>query len=879
VQRESGQDAPWFDNDPADAVSWDFRVPIRIANFSDEAIERRLVVANLSPFLTRLHGRALADSLRIVDEGQVLDHSLIDDLTLFETGVPARSIKTCYAYFSEHRVASTNPQTGFLSILQSPANLAKNPDFKDGDRLPSDWEGGAEGTQPDGTTYGFGEGLFGARCARYSVPEASKPTWVGWRQDVPVLAGQTYLYGAWVRSENLTGPANLYAHYRDANGDQCGNSYAQIAVDSAATTEWTPAFGVFGMPADIANFQIHLTMNTTGTLMHDGVVLMATTAGTCGMLESNRALDPQADVASWQVNAIRKVFQDDPPPRTAPQPVTISLAANEKEPLQIALRTRTDVKGLQIEVEAPTNAEGAALEIDSIGMVGYVPVDAASGYQTISTVPWRRVIPGGGSGGALPSDFGSGTDGWGGLWPDPILPGNKLDLSANQTQPLWITFRAAAGTTPGNYHGKVRLTRAGATFLEIPFQAHVWGFELPDHPGIGAVYDVTQREASALYKNSDLSPQEHQKAVWRTMAENGLNPDRVYPSPIFSHQGGEAKVDFKAFDEMASFYFDELGFTHSYTPWEFYSFGWGNLPYAYFGEQPYESSVPGEIADRAKLRPEYKKIYQDYLRAFWDHVKEKGWADRFILYVSDEPFFHETEIIKQMQAVCDMIHEVDPAIPVFSSTWNHIPEWEGYLDVWGIGHFGLVSPETMARLRANGDRLYFTTDGHMCIDTPYLAIERMLPHYAFHFDAEAYEFWRLAWYTYNPFDFAWHKPNINHTAPGETSAVRFPNGDGYLVYPGHHVGVEGPVPSIRFEAAREGVEDYTYLRLLKEAITRAGAEGRNTTQAQAALSVAEALIVFPNPGGRFSTKFLPDPDALMDVRQELAKGIESLQIR
>ena len=121
-----------------------------------------------------------------------------------------------------------------------------------------------------------------------------------------------------------------------------------------------------------------------------------------------------------------------------------------------------------------------------------------------------------------------------------------------------------------------------------------------------------------------------------------------------------------------------------------------------------------------------------------------------MLYISDEPFFQQEPIRRQMKALCAMIHEVDPAIPIYSSTWQHVPEWDGSLDIWGLGQFGDVSVETMARIRAGGAKIWFTTDGQMCLDTPYCAIERLLPHYAFRYGAEAYEFWGIAWLTHDP---------------------------------------------------------------------------------------------------------------------------------
>ena len=70
-----------------------------------------------------------------------------------------------------------------------------------------------------------------------------------------------------------------------------------------------------------------------------------------------------------------------------------------------------------------------------------------------------------------------------------------------------------------------------------------------------------------------------------------------------------------------------------------------------------------------------------------------------------------------MKALCGMIHEVDPAIPIYSSTWHHQPEWDGCVTVWGFGHFGVVPVEKQRQIRRDGATLWWTTYGQMCIDT------------------------------------------------------------------------------------------------------------------------------------------------------------------
>jgi hypothetical protein len=183
----------------------------------------------------------------------------------------------------------------------------------------------------------------------------------------------------------------------------------------------------------------------------------------------------------------------------------------------------------------------------------------------------------------------------------------------------------------------------------------------------------------------------------------------------------------------ARVYFDELRFPVAYTPWDFYLFGWGHPPKSIHGQAPYEGQPPFESADRSRLRPEYRRVYQQMLRLFWDHLRQRGWDRKVVLYISDEPFDRQEPIREQMKALCQMIHEVDPEIPIYSSTWHHVPDWDDSLDIWGIGHDGRVPVAKMQQLRADGKRIWFTTDGQMCTDTPYCAIERLLPHYCFQY--------------------------------------------------------------------------------------------------------------------------------------------------
>ncbi|MBP5622804.1 MAG: DUF4091 domain-containing protein, partial [Thermoguttaceae bacterium] len=224
------------------------------------------------------------------------------------------------------------------------------------------------------------------------------------------------------------------------------------------------------------------------------------------------------------------------------------------------------------------------------------------------------------------------------------------------------------------------------------------------------------------------------------------------------------------------------------------------------------------------------------------------------------------------------IHEVDPAIPIYSSTWVFIPEWLGYIDVWGIGHYGNVGEESLQKIRDFGSRIWWTTDGQMCLDTPLCAVERLLPYTCVKHGAEVYEFWGATWYTCDPFDTASHLYISQSDQPGVQYYVRYPNGDGYIFYPGDLIGRPGEIiDSIRSEQAREGIEDAGWLVGLQNAIdekTKPGSPERK--EARDVLDRALNYLPLQCGNGRYSTRYISDPAEFEQIRLDVGKTLEKL---
>jgi len=734
------------------------------------------------------------------------------------SALPARSV-------SEIPIAS---EYDHERLVNSPLNLAPH--------------AGTNGWTRFGATTRFGE-----YSLEFTLPAEAKPNWTGWRSEpIPVEPNATYLYSGFLKAEGVSGTVALHAHVHDANGKTMFvSTHPQVGSDSG----WVKSSTFIQTPGDGTSVTLHLTMNTHGTLRHKGIVFCRVLPGEIVKAKTGR---PSQGLQVWEVNPLVKVFPDDAPGKPA-RSVSVECASNEYEPFELALRSATTLKNVQVSVSELTNGK-AKLPPVKVDRIGFVPIDHPSGYYHSEAKDWER---------RLPRGHGA-TDGWAGEWPDPLIPNAPFDLVANRAQPVWFTVRVPAEATPGEYRGEVMIrgfaesgsrlsaaTKGGRgaeappTLLRFPVRVTVLPFALPKSTRLKTIFDFR------------FHGKTEERRVWlRFMAEHRLGISHIDPSPVFTYKDGKVTMDAAAFDEDARFCLDELGMPVAYTPWFFYMFGWAYPPKKIFGLEPFTA--------------EYNDAFQQAYRLFSDHVKQRGWHDKFVYYISDEPHFHNQEfVVEQMKKLCALIHEVDAKIPIYSSTWRHCRDWDDSLDLWGVGQYGCFPVAEMERQRQRGKHFWFTCDGQMATDTPYLATERMLPYYCFKYGATGFEFWGINWYTYDPWERGWHK-FIRQSDDGKRHYwIRYPNGDGYLAYPG----TNGPVSTIRLEQVREGLEDYEALAMLSELAKKAG---KRNGAGERALAMARDLVTIPNAGGLRSTEILPDPDKIPKIRKAVNAAIANM---
>ena len=831
----SGKNEEWPVNE-----KWNIRVPIKVYNFGKNKSEALPVYVNMEQIYLRLHNESVHSAQMQMGSKATKSSFRFENALLFEDQVEPVSEQTIYAYFS-----------------------------------------GNEKDDMSGRQREFSRWCNDQRNLMRSLQASGEISESGWTQDITIEPGKTYMFGTMAKCSDLSDGMSIRISFRGKN-DTIINGQA-VSDKITGTSDWKFISGVFRAPEEASSARMSLALTDTGKAWYQGMIMMEVIEGySSSMFFDRREADKPEELTVWPVNPVVKVFHEDLPPSSV-ESLLISAAKNEKEPLQIALRSSNDYSNIRVEVTNPVNSEGRKLDQVSVNLVGYVPIDYPSNYYEKKVPYWFLKFPS--------EDIGS--DGWSGFWPDPLLPPEPFDLKANTTQPVLIEVTVPEGVPAGDYTGQIRIYNGDTVMKQLPWKVHVWNFTLPEMNSFGALYDYRSvhrtPESEKELVRKDISGNNLRNMYLSFMAKHRISSGEINPVPKVKYGNGVVAIDFTEYDKAAAFYFDELKNPFAYLPTSlFYLFGWAFPPSDKFGEKPYPGEYPYEGADRSKLHPEYKKAYQLVLKTFWDHLKEKGWADRCILYLSDEP--HEADnnngssndIRIQMKALCDMIHEVDPKIPVYVSTWWYRPEWEGYIDIWGLGFNGegdyghYVTAEDMKQITRSGGRIWYTTDGNFCTETPYLALERLLPWFGYKYGAEAYEFWGVNWLTYNPYKYGWHSYISESQAPGEESWKRYPNGDGFLIYPGKPIGKDGLIGSIRLKQVREGAEDYEYLSMLGNLIKKADPSNPALTAARQALQQALDIVNIPCSMGRYSTKILKTPDDVLRVREQVAESIEEL---
>lgn len=502
--------------------------------------------------------------------------------------------------------------------------------------------------------------------------------------------------------------------------------------------------------------------------------------------------------------------------------IYMEIARNEYEPFQLVIRPEEGVVGpLRITlspfrpVEVSEDTETVPCW-DELSRIDYVPV-------------------------SLPTDRGGDT----GLYPDIIYPlwkrgavseGDRTDkgavsavsveidrnvLKVGENQPFWLVVYVPKNTSSGVYEAEITIEdlsktpKEGARLqVKIPVRVRIFGFTLPDDKPLRTAYGVGIENAW-----HNLKSREQFLEVWdlymQIFKRYNISPYSPYNYrdikwKLIKRDNGEIdfEFDFSEFDKAMSRYLDEFGFDsfRMYSP-------------------------PRKLAGYERFTPEWVKIYKKLIGPIYKHLEEKGWLDKAYFYWIDEPTTPaQYELTKRGMRI---LKELAPGIRRLLT--NYIekcpsPTFYGLVDLW-CPNIGNYDPERAKERQALGEEVWW----YVCCGPKWPCPNNFIDHPAIthryrywiaaRFDLDGDLYWRVTYFTGEKRRL--HNPYIDAQSRAP-DGMFWGNGDGRLVYPPSRrvLGKEdppviaAPFASLRLALISEGIEDFTYIQILKDHIRK-----------------------------------------------------------
>jgi hypothetical protein len=449
-----------------------------------------------------------------------------------------------------------------------------------------------------------------------------------------------------------------------------------------------------------------------------------------------------------------------------------------------------------------------------------------------------------------------------GEYADVLLPPGSFRVAPGEVRPVWITVHAGADQPAGVYRGEVTCTCAGREVARVPVEVIVWDVTLPGHTHFQTHYFTIW--GTKHYLRDTLDDPVQREALLTRVADQFIR-HRISPGDPFIMEDYEKHM---AATASWSAYLEE------FDRWSQKLID-GGLPFVGVLPGPHAGMEGGPDSEA------------DYWRAMEQHLADRGWLDRFAVRVGDEPPPGNQKVTDR----CEQIRAWAPRLLrqcAFSSFGiEGTRSWIGLVNAFGINcrTYGRQMFEDVVGFSLERQ---FVGDNVSWYIHPVLSIEET---------------------TYLPRAFLWllHRHRINgallygvaewaHREVDRWEDDFVIHGKGFnswgvLLWPEQG----GMLDSVRFEAVRDGIEDFELRTLLRQ--TLAEVAGRmpgspKVDEARRLLDDTDALIVALNAdqADRAQAYRIQDrhadspilctnaiPADLLDARRRIAETIVELK--
>ena len=386
-----------------------------------------------------------------------------------------------------------------------------------------------------------------------------------------------------------------------------------------------------------------------------------------------------------------------------------------------------------------------------------------------------------------------------------------LGMDAMSTRSVWVSCQVPADAVAGTYSGTLCVKAGKRTVAKLPLYIKVASRTLPEPKDWHFHLDLWQNPfAEARYYNTPLWSDAHLTAMRPSMEMLAAAGQKVITASIMHKPwngqtedhfdsmvtwikklDGTWEFGFEVFDRWIEFMMS-CGITQQincYTmiPW--------SLSFPYYDVATNRIQVlraaPGDAS--------YEEMWVAMLKAFSQHLREKGWFSITTIAMDERP-------MHAMQKAMAVIRKADPEFKVsLAGNWHPEIEADLYDYCIALDQTELLPQEVFARRKAEGKKttVYTCCSTHKP-NTFTFSIPAEGAWYGFYIAGTEYDGY-LRW-AYN----SWVKNPLH-----DTRFRQWPAGDTYMIYPYGR-------SSVRFEKVIEGIQAYEKARILREEFTATG---------------------------------------------------------
>ncbi len=426
-----------------------------------------------------------------------------------------------------------------------------------------------------------------------------------------------------------------------------------------------------------------------------------------------------------------------------------------------------------------------------------------------------------------------------GAIPDVIMEGEDFfSVEAEDFTPVFVRIYVAPETKAGTYTGTV--TVFGQDYLEeVNVTLNVYDFTLPVKGSIPVAFSFFDHYYTEWYGLSELSD-EQTMGIYDFLLKYRIPPNNIYTR--------------KSIEPEPRFLEELKGRTNFFT-----LMGWG-----------------GNVLEGEALQDKMSK-YDELINT----IRDMGMLDDLYFYGSDELAHHMRRNLPAATQAVEMLSKAYPWLRMMQTSFP-IPELRELYNVW-VPLFSYFADSDNVRLleelRENGAEIWwYAADDpqhpmpNFFLDYPVFD-NRIIMTLSYMYNIEGILYWCInrEWATNMDIRNSWPdaewRPFIYHMRHGTR---KWRNGMGNYMYPAP----DGRIyPSLRLENLRDGLEDYEYLKLL-EALAH---ELEASQSGHPSLHEAKALLSVPANVATAIDHYNPDPEALLEYRDRVARQIEELK--